>query len=92
MQVQYSLYLLYKVPLDLFSLFENKRRTVVMKNNHLEEYLHLVDEANGGYLLIKASHRFANMDRNKLLSSEDVMKELNITQEDLDNMDDVEIE
>ncbi len=70
-----------------------------MKNNHpeavimsLEEYLRLVDEVNDERLLIEVSQRFVNMDRNELISSEDVMKEVNITQEEIDSMDDVEIE
>lgn len=83
-------------------IFEEVKETgakLVMKNNHPEavimspeEYLRLVDEVNDARLLIEASQRFANMDRNELISSEDVMKELNITQEVLDSMDDVEIE
>ena len=83
-------------------VFDEVKKTgakLVIKNNKPEaiimspkEYINLVDELNDAKLLAEATLRMQNADLNKTISQEEVMKELGLTQADLDEMDDVEIE
>lgn len=57
-----------------------------------EEYISLVDELNDAKLLAEATLRMQNADLSKAIPREEVLRRLGITQADLDEMDDVEIE
>ncbi len=72
---------------------------VVMKNNSAEcvlmspeEYVKLMDEVNDARLLSLANERMQNFNQNNLISSEDLYKELGITDEDLEAIGEVEFE
>ncbi len=72
---------------------------VVMKNNTAEcvlmspeEYVRLMDEVNDARLLSLANERMQNFNPENLTSSEDLYKELGITEEDLDAIGEVEFE
>ncbi len=72
---------------------------VVMKNNSAEcvlmspeEYVKLMDEVGDARLLSLANERMQNFNQNNLISSEDLYKELGITDEDLDAIGEVEFE
>ncbi len=72
---------------------------VVMKNNEPEivlmspdEYVKLMDELNDARLLQIAQERMAHYDESKLVSMEEINKQLGITEEDLADYDEVEIE
>jgi len=96
------------VPISLFNrgmagkIFEEVKKNgpkVVMKNNQAEcvlmspeEYVALMDELNDAELLAIAQERMANFDESKLISEEELMRELGITEEDIENCEDVEIE
>ena len=96
------------VPISMFNkglagkIFEEVKQTgakVVMKNNVAEcillspdEYLRIMDEINDAKLLAIAEERLKHYDPNKLIPFEKVLEECNITQEDLDKMEDVEFE
>ena len=83
-------------------IFEEVRRSgakVVMKNNVAEcvllspeEYVRLVDEANDARLEAIAAKRLAHYDPDTLLSQDEVMRELGLTEQDLAGWEDVEIE
>lgn len=83
-------------------IFADVRRTgakVVMKNNAPEvvilspdEYVSLVNEVNDARLLTMATERMAHYDPTTLVSSEEVHRQLGITDEDLDGFDEVEFE
>ena len=82
--------------------FDEVKKTgakLVIKNNNPEavimspeEYINLVDELNDAKLLAEATIRMQNADLSKTISHEEMMKKFGITQADLDEMDDVEIE
>ena len=96
------------VPISMFNkglagkIFEEVKQTgakVVMKNNVAEcillspdEYLRIMDEINDAKLLAIAEERLKHYDPDKLIPFEKVLEEFNITQEDLDKMEDVEFE
>jgi len=96
------------VPITLFNrglagkIFEEVRSAgakVVMKNNQPEcvlmspeDYVRLIDELNDAKLYALAVERMENFDRAKCIPHEQVMKELGITEEDLEGFEDVEIE
>ena len=96
------------VPISQFNrglagqIFDDVKATgakVVMKNNlpecvllSPEEYLQLMDEVNDARLLALAVERTANYDPSALISQEDLLRELGITQAELDSMDEVEFE
>ena len=72
---------------------------VVMKNNTAEcvllspeEYVHLMDELNDARLLVAASERMEHFDPSALISEDDMNRRLGITDDDLDDYDEVEIE
>ena len=72
---------------------------VVMKNNTAEcvlmspeEYVKLMDEVNDARLLSLANERMQNFNSTNLISSEDLYKELGITEEDLEKVGEVEFE
>ncbi len=83
-------------------VFDEVKKTgakLVIKNNNPEavimspeEYINLVDELNDAKLLAEATIRMQNADLSKTISHEEMMKKFGITQADLDEMDDVEIE
>ena len=77
-------------------IFEDVKQSgakVVMKNNSAEcvlmspdEYVKLMDEVNDARLLSIANERMQNFNPANLISSEDLYKELGITEEDLEIM------
>lgn len=83
-------------------VFDEVKKTgakLVIKNNNPEavimspeEYINLVDELNDAKLLAEATIRMQNADLSKAIPREEVLKMLGITQAELDEMDDVEIE
>ena len=83
-------------------IFEEVRRSgakVVMKNNVAEcvllspeEYVRLVDEANDARLEAIAAKRLAHYDPDTLLSQDEVMRELGLTEQDMAGWEDVELE
>ena len=83
-------------------IFEDVKQSgakVVMKNNSAEcvllspdEYVKLMDEVNDARLLSIANERMQNFNSTNLISSEDLYKELGITEEDLDTIGEVEFE
>ena len=71
---------------------------VVMKNNTAEcvllspdEYVKLMDEVNDARLLLLALKRLDDFDYSKLISEADILKKLNISEDDLSDFSDVEI-
>ena len=83
-------------------VFDEVKKTgakLVIKNNNPEavimspeEYINLVDELNDAKLLAEATIRMQNADLSKTISHEEMMKKFGITQAELEEMDDVEIE
>ena len=83
-------------------IFEDVKQSgakVVMKNNTAEcvlmspdEYVKLMDEVNDARLLSIANERMQNFNPTNLISSEDLYKELGITEEDLEKIGEVEFE
>ena len=83
-------------------VFEEVKRSgskVVMKNNAPEcvlmapdEYVRLMDEVNDARLLALAVSRMEHFDPKKLISGEDVYRELGITAEDIADCNEVEFE
>ena len=96
------------VPIGMFNrgmagkVFDDVRRTgakVVMKNNAPEcvlispdEYVRLMDEVNDARLTKLALGRMEGFDRKKLLTAEEVYKDLGITADELADCDEVEFE
>ena len=96
------------VPISLFNrgqagkIFEEVRKSgakVVMKNNVTEcvllspeEYVRLMDEVNDAKLEAIAAERLARYDPKTLVSQEEMMRELGLTEKDLEGWEDVEIE
>lgn len=83
-------------------IFEDVKQSgakVVMKNNSAEcvllspdEYVKLMDEVNDARLLSIANERMQNFNPANLISSEDLYKELGITEDDLEAIGEVEFE
>ncbi len=83
-------------------IFEEVKKSgakVVMKNNSAEcvllspdEYVRLMDEINDARLLAVASERMAHFDPATLISEEEMNHRLGITEDDLANFDEVDIE
>ena len=96
------------LPISLFNrglagqIFSEVRRTgakVVMKNNTAEcvllspeEYVSLMDEINDARLTALAMKRLENITDSTLVSAETVNSELGISEEDLADADEVELE
>ncbi|MEE8808681.1 MAG: hypothetical protein SOI44_09735 [Lactimicrobium sp.] len=57
-----------------------------------EEYTELIDELNDARLLAMAEERIEKADLSKTVSAKDVYKELGISEDDLADYKDVEIE
>ena len=52
----------------------------------------MIEEIEDYHLYLEAEKRMANATESDFISSEELMKELNVTKEQLDNINDVEIE
>lgn len=83
---------------EIFRRVGSQKRVIVMKNNKPsavilspEEYARLSEYEEDAQLLALAEKRLTESN-GKLYSREEVMKELGITQEDLDNAPEVELE
>ncbi|MGN0477222.1 MAG: type II toxin-antitoxin system Phd/YefM family antitoxin [Ruminococcus sp.] len=83
-------------------IFEEVKQSgakVVMKNNTAEcvllspeEYLRIMDEVNDARLLATANERMSNFNPSDAIPAEDIYRELGITDEDIANCTEVEIE
>ncbi|MGN1113397.1 MAG: type II toxin-antitoxin system Phd/YefM family antitoxin [Acutalibacteraceae bacterium] len=83
-------------------IFEEVKQSgakVVMKNNAAEcvllspeEYLRLMDEINDARMLAVANERMASYNPNNSIPAEDVYSEFGITDEDIADCNEVEIE
>lgn len=96
------------VPISLFNrglagkIFEEVKQCgakVVMKNNTAEcvllspdEYIQLIDEVNDARLLTMAANRMAKADPSSFVSAEQLYAEMGITQADLDEIGEADIE
>ena len=96
------------VPISLFNrglagkVFEDVRKNgakVVIKNNVPEcvllspdDYLKIMDELNDFQLYMLAGKRMENYNPSKAIPAEKVFEELGITDSDLEDFDEVEIE
>lgn len=83
----------------IFQDVKNNGAKVVMKNNAPEcvllspdEYVKLMDEVNDARLLAMAVKRMEKFDPEKTVSEKNVMENLNITDEDISDFDEVEFE
>lgn len=83
----------------IFAEVKQSGAKVVMKNNTAEcvllspdEYIRLMDEVNDARLLSVAAERMKDFDPDTLISKETLYAELGISQEDIDNCDEVEFE
>ena len=83
----------------IFSDVKKTGAKVVMKNNAAEcvllspdEYVSLMDEVNDARLLAAAVQRMEHFDPATLVSADVVNQELGITEEDLADADEVELE
>ncbi len=83
-------------------IFEDVRRygaKVVMKNNTAEcvllspeEYMSLMDEVNDARLMTIASERIKNANPDTMLSEAEVNRQLGISEKDLSDCEEVELE
>ena len=83
----------------IFEEVKNTGAKVVMKNNVAEcvllspeQYLAMVDEMEDLKLALIAEERLNNFDPDKLIPAEEVYKNLGISDADLENLDDIELE
>ncbi len=84
---------------QIFSDVKTSGPKVVMKNNIAEavlvspeEYVEMMDTINDYLLLTMAVDRMSRYNPDDILSEDEVLKHLGITQEMLDSVDEVEIE
>lgn len=96
------------IPISMFNrglagkIFEEVKQCgakVVMKNNTAEcvllspdEYIQLIDEVNDARLLIMATTRMAKADPSSFVPADQLHAEMGITQADLDEIGEVDIE
>lgn len=83
----------------IFSDVKQNGAKVVMKNNapecvllSPEEYIQLMDEVNDARLLTLATQRMEHYDPDATIPAAEVQRELGITDEELAEMDEVELE
>ncbi len=83
----------------IFSDVKKEGAKVVMKNNTAEavlispdEYIEMMDDLNDYYLLTLALERMTAFNPDELISLEELEKEMHITPEELDRIDEVEFE
>lgn len=96
------------IPIRLFNhceaekIFENvtKQGTMVVTKNHLPEcvlispmeYMRIVEELNDLSLLTVAAQRMARFDPSSLISEKEMYRRFNLTEADLAEFDEIEIE
>lgn len=83
----------------IFNLVKKTGAKVVMKNNtpecvllSPEEYIKMMDEVNDARLLALATKRMENSNITEAVPAADVYRELGISTDDSDNLDQVEFE
>ncbi len=83
----------------IFSEVKQSGAKVVMKNNtpecvllSPEEYVRLIDALNDAELCSMANERMEHFDPSTLISGEEMMKKLGLTEEDLEGFEEVEFE
>ena len=83
----------------IFDRLSSEKQLIVLKNNvpsaviiSPEEYIRLSEIAEDYYLLTEAQSRLKNNEGKEALSFEDVMQIYDISEEDIENAEDLEIE
>ena len=83
----------------IFEDLKHTGRKIVYKNNKpecvllsIDEYERLIDEIEDMKLAMIAAERLKNFNPDKLISDEEMMAGLGITQEEIDNMEEAEFE
>lgn len=83
----------------IFDRLNTEKQLIVLKNNvpsaviiSPEEYIRLSEIAENYYLLAEAQQRIGKNNGNKSLSFDDVMKNYGISEDDIENAEDPEIE
>lgn len=83
----------------IFDRLGSEKQLIVLKNNvpsaviiSPEEYIRLSEIAEDYYLLVEAQSRLKNNEGKEALSFEDVMRIYDISEEDIENAEDLEIE
>ena len=83
----------------IFDRLNTEKQLIVLKNNvpsaviiSPEEYIRLSEIAENYYLLAEAQQRIGKNNGKKTLSFDDVMKNYGISEDDIDNAEDPEIE
>lgn len=83
----------------IFDRLHSERELIVLKNNQPsaiilspEEYKRLTEIEEDYILLLEANKRMEDNENNKTLSMDSVMKDLGISESELSNVEDIEIE
>lgn len=83
----------------IFDRLNNERQLIVLKNDipsaviiSPDEYIRLSEIAEDFYLLTEAQSRLKNNEGKKSLSLNDVMQKFGITESDIENAEELEIE
>lgn len=83
----------------IFDELSHVKTKIVMKNNvpiavllSPEEYTRLIDETEDSLLLAEAAMRLTNCDESNFISEADFIKSIGLTEADLNNCEEVEIE
>ena len=83
----------------IFDRLSSEKQLIVLKNNvpsaviiSPEEYIRLSEIAEDYYLLMEAQSRLKNNEGKESLSFEEVMRIYDISEEDIENAEDLEIE
>ena len=83
----------------IFDELSHVKTKIVIKNNvpiavllSPEEYTRLIDETEDSLLLAEAAMRLTNCDESNFISEADFIKSIGLTEADLNNCEEVEIE
>lgn len=83
----------------IFDRLNTEKQLIVLKNNvpsaviiSPDEYIRLSEIAENHYLLLEAQERLKNNNGQKALSFDDVMQNYGISENDIENAEDLEIE
>lgn len=83
----------------IFDRLKTEQQIIVLKNNSPsavilspEEYERILEIEENYKLLLMANERLTNDNLKNAISEEDMLSELNLTKEDIENAEDIEIE
>lgn len=83
----------------IFDRLKNEAQIIVLKNNlpsaiilSPEEYERILEIEENYKLLLMATERISNGKLENVISESDMLRELNLTEDDINNAEDVEIE